>query len=264
MIIQDFSFVVGDTRTVNSTVGVNLSGSTVRWYLKNSVDDNDSTYVLMKDTVGGKITVTDAAAGKFTFELTAAETAALNPNFNYYHECKVIDSLFKVTTVFSGSVRGVNGYSSASYATVEYADVYFDSVLFPEPWTTTDAETKAKALRMASKKIDSLVLIGRRVSPDQGQEFPRSIYNSGSGCWVDESEVAECVKEATCEEALSLLRGGQNAGQRADLQRQGVKSFTLGKLSETYKDEVVQTSVMQSAAARNLLLRYTGGSRAIG
>ena len=150
-----------------------------------------------------------------------------------------------------------------SYVTIEDADAYFDDVLFPEPWTTSDEETKTKALIMASKKIDSLMLIGRRVESDQAQEFPRSIYNSGLGCWVDESEISQCVKDATCEEAIALLRGGTEAAKRAELQRQGVTSFSLGKLSESYSGTSTGNR-MQSPAAAQLLSRYTGGSRAIG
>ena len=150
-----------------------------------------------------------------------------------------------------------------SYISLGEADNYFDDQLYPEPWTTSDDATKEKSLVMATKKIDSLMLIGRRVESDQEQEFPRSIYNSGSSCWVDESEIAQCVKDATCEEALALLRGGVAANKRAELQRQGVSSFSLGKLSETYSGAYTGNK-LQSPAAAQLLSRYTGGSRAIG
>lgn len=150
-----------------------------------------------------------------------------------------------------------------SYISIGEADNYFDDQLFPEPWTTSDDATKEKALAMATRKIDSLVLIGRRVSPDQAQEFPRSIYNSGSWRWVDETEVADCVKDATCEEALSLLRNGIQAQKRAELQRMGVTSFSLGPLSETYSGASASGNKLLSVVAAQLLARYIGGSRTI-
>jgi len=40
------------------------------------------------------------------------------------------------------------------------------------------------------------------------------------------------VKEACCEEALAILESGNS--QRRKLQQEGVQSFTLGNMSETY------------------------------
>jgi hypothetical protein len=57
---------------------------------------------------------------------------------------------------------------------------------------------------------------------DQKLAFPR---------YPDE-EIPETVKEACCEEALALLERGNS--QRRKLQQEGVQSFTLGNMSETY------------------------------
>ena len=57
---------------------------------------------------------------------------------------------------------------------------------------------------------------------DQKLAFPR---------YPDE-EIPETVKEACCEIALALLERGNS--QRRKLQQEGVQSFTLGNLSETY------------------------------
>lgn len=277
MLIQDFSFIVGDTQPVNVTVNKNLSGCTIRWFLKNDLNDNDSTYILTKNTTSG-IVLTDAQNGKFTFTMSSAETSTLKADFPYYHEVKITDSLGLVTTVLSGTVTGSNGSVSLSYATVDYADAYFDNVLFPEPWTTTNATTKAKALKMATKKIDSLMLIGRKVNPNQPLEFPRSIYSHMNGycrinsipssrfippCWIDETEISQNVKEATCEEALSILKNGAQAQKRSELQRQGVTSFSLGSLSESYSSSYGNPNKLLSSTSAQLLARYLGGSRPI-
>ena len=165
-----------------------------------------------------------------------------------------------------------------SYISVSDADTYFDTILFPEPWTTTVTETKEKALKMATKKIDSLMLIGRKVEIDQPLEFPRSLYsdtasvygyqtgiinNTRYGGWVDETEVTQAVKEATCEEALALIRGGIQANKRAELQRQGVTSFGIGPLSESYSGASSSPNRIISGTAAQLMSRYVGGSRSI-
>ncbi len=46
------------------------------------------------------------------------------------------------------------------------------------------------------------------------------------------TQIPATVKEACCEEALALLERGNN--QRRKLQQEGVQSFSLGNMSETY------------------------------
>jgi len=65
-------------------------------------------------------------------------------------------------------------------------------------------------------------LRGRKTNPEQELAFPR----------YPDTEVPEAVKEACCEEALALLERGNS--QRRKLQQEGVQSFTLGNMSETY------------------------------
>ena len=63
---------------------------------------------------------------------------------------------------------------------------------------------------------------GRKTTDNQALAFPR----------YPDTEVPEAVKEACCEEALALLERGNN--QRRKLQQEGVQSFTLGNMSESY------------------------------
>ena len=111
---------------------------------------------------------------------------------------------------------------SGSYCTIEYADEYFNNRLHAESWGQADDETKEKALRQATKEIDRQLLKGRKATDTQELAFPR---------YPDE-EVPEAVKEACCEEALAILERGNS--QRRRLQQEGVQSFTLGNMSETY------------------------------
>ena len=109
-----------------------------------------------------------------------------------------------------------------SYCTIEYADEYFTNRLHAESWFEADDSTKEKALKQATKAIDRQPLRGRKTNPEQELAFPRH----------PDTEIPAAVKEACCEEALALLERGNS--QRRKLQQEGVQSFALGNMSETY------------------------------
>ena len=109
-----------------------------------------------------------------------------------------------------------------SYIDIEEADEYFAGRLHAESWSGADSETKEKALRQATKEIDRMPIRGRKTDISQSLAFPR----------YPDTEILEAVKEACCEEALALLERGNS--QRRKLQQEGVQSFSLGNMSETY------------------------------
>ena len=109
-----------------------------------------------------------------------------------------------------------------SYIDIEGANEYFKNRLHAESWGQADDETKEKALRQATKTMDRQPLRGRKVNSGQALAFPR----------YPDTEVPEAVKEACCEEALALLERGNS--QRRKLQQEGVQSFSLGNMSESY------------------------------
>lgn len=111
---------------------------------------------------------------------------------------------------------------SGSYCTIEYANGYFAGRLHSEAWEGATETDKEKALRQATKAIDRQPLKGRKTDAGQVLAFPR---------YPDE-EILETVKEACCEEALELLERGNS--QRRKLQQEGVQSFALGNMSETF------------------------------
>lgn len=109
-----------------------------------------------------------------------------------------------------------------SYIDIDEANEYFAGRLHAESWSGADSETKEKALKQATKEIDRQPLGGRKANSGQELAFPR----------YPDTEVPEAVKEACCEEALALLERGNS--QRRKLQQEGVQSFMLGNMSETY------------------------------
>ena len=109
-----------------------------------------------------------------------------------------------------------------SYCTIEYADEYFKKRLHAESWGETSEADKEKALKQATRAIDRQLLKGRKTNPEQELAFPRH----------PDTEIPAAVKEACCEEALAILESGNS--QRRKLQQEGVQSFSLGNMSETY------------------------------
>ena len=109
-----------------------------------------------------------------------------------------------------------------AYVTVEEATAYFASRLHSEAWTSAGDADKEKALTMATRAIDRTPVKGVKSSYDQANQFPR----------YPDTETPQAVKDACCEEALALLERGDS--QRRKMQLEGVQSFTLGNMSESY------------------------------
>lgn len=131
-------------------------------------------------------------------------------------------------------------------------------------WNALSDTDKEILLRKALKIVDSQPYTGFKVQTTQTLEFPRAIYTmipsdvyEPSGIWPEnwyvQSEVPDAVKYAQCEIALETASGTSN---RVKLQRQGVKSFSLGNLSETYSGA---SNSIVSHEAKELLKPYIGG-----
>ena len=108
------------------------------------------------------------------------------------------------------------------YVNLTEANEYFSDRLHADAWAEASDADKEKALAMATREIDQQPLKGRKTETSQTLAFPR----------YPDSEVPEAVKDACCEVALALLERGND--QRRKLQQEGVQSFTLGNMSETY------------------------------
>lgn len=142
-----------------------------------------------------------------------------------------------------------------SYIDVPDADLYFDNRLYSDAWINATSDDKAKALIMATQRIDRQPWKGIKVDSSQKLAFPRIMYSEDYKGWVSESEVSQNVKDACCEEALAILEIGNS--KRIKLQQQGVKSMTIDKVSETYKGNPMN---LLSQEARELLKPYFIGS----
>ena len=170
-----------------------------------------------------------------------------------------------------------------SYVDVEFADEYFSTSLTAEKWENTDEETKEKALIQATKRIDMQKFAGFTVSryfevidsynqpflqsrlgdlEDQKLAFPRVFEYRGRDLY--QKEVPTEVKEATCEEALALLKHLDNASKRDERIKQGLIRYRVGDAEEQYSEDLakrMQGKVeLLSDMAIQLLSKYLRGS----
>lgn len=144
-----------------------------------------------------------------------------------------------------------------SYVTLEEANSYLElNHITSDPaliaWQSMSDDDNEVLLRQAVNIINRQPLVGYVVDTNQVLAFPRYLYTSGPleddslnnvvtfyggvvsyvrGGLYKQLEVPKSVKDAQCEIALELALG---PNQRQELQRHGVKSFSVPGLSETY------------------------------
>ena len=161
--------------------------------------------------------------------------------------------------------------------TLAEAQAYFDTRLFTDGWDQTADADKAKALIMATRQIDTLLLQGRKNAEDQALAFPRSYQTpvpvvvgtrwvQVSGWWVEE-EVPDAVKAACCEQALFLV--GLTAYDRARQKghAMGVIGGSLGPANEYSAQAFVAQNRKKPVLcpdAKALMGHYIAGAVKIG
>lgn len=123
-----------------------------------------------------------------------------------------------------------------TYISVSDADTYFSKRYNGESWSNFTTGDKERLLTTATHKIDRLNLKGQKKIYTQTLAFPRVYtakgqYNHINGFNV--GTVPDNVKYAVCEEALAMA--DTELAKRKELQDQGVTSFSLGSLSESYQ-----------------------------
>lgn len=123
-----------------------------------------------------------------------------------------------------------------SYVTLAEAEEYIATHVLSSGeavlhWIGLDDSDKEILLRNACEAIDALPLVGRKLYCDQLLQFPRWPWFRSSS-----DPIPQRIKAAQIELALWASDTGALAESehRAGLQRQGVQSFSLGDLSESY------------------------------
>ena len=109
--------------------------------------------------------------------------------------------------------------SANSYASVADGDAYFEGHLYATAWTAATSGTKAAALVMATRLVDTQFQFnGYRANEDQALQWPRercpdpdrnavtsSLQSPVLSSFVPSDEVPKGVMEAVCEMARELL-----------------------------------------------------------
>lgn len=154
------------------------------------------------------------------------------------------------------------------YGTVEQADAYVKAHYASKSaervrWSALEDEDKTVYLAQAFDMIERLPFRGRKAVVGQENAFPRLPYQYGE----DNPSVPECVISAETELALYLsdTKTQESSQKRKELIRDGVKSFSLGDLSENYGDAPrgLQAATVSNAyscqACMQLLRPYLSG-----
>lgn len=155
-------------------------------------------------------------------------------------------------------------YISLADASTYVAANYISTDTEYTTWTALTDGNKEIYLKKATKKIDRQIIRGVKAVSTQALAFPRTIYSyAGQGIktentffisgYYTQSAVPQAVKDAQVEEALCMAMGESD---RRKLRREGVKSFSLGSLSESYSGK---PSDLISSNAKELLKPYLAG-----
>lgn len=137
-----------------------------------------------------------------------------------------------------------------TYITIEEVGTYAADNQFYQAFLALSTEEKESLIRKAAMKIDCLSFTGRKKDSSQSMAFPRDY----------QTDVPNEVKTAQALESLAYLDSEKL--KRQDLQNQGVKSVTLGQVSESYGDGIGKgsESVFNNPEIYLLLRKYIAGS----
>lgn len=162
-------------------------------------------------------------------------------------------------------VIGTDSYISQVDATAYMAGHYATTDAKHIAWDALTTDDKDAYLRRATQLIDRQPLVGLKYLTTQTLAFPRIIYSEyrdhspNEYAWgiefYNSSILPDDIKYAQVEIALSLCTG---TSSRTQLQREGVKQFSLGSLSETYGG-TSETKRIPSIEAKELLAPYLAG-----
>jgi hypothetical protein len=149
-----------------------------------------------------------------------------------------------------------------SYCSVAEGDAYHATHLWASKWTDSDPETKAIAVVMATRLLDTMVEWAEwSTTAEQALRWPRTGVIAADG-WdlIDEMEIPQELKNATAEFARQLIVADRTTDSLVDAM--GLRSFTAGPVSMSFKD-YVPPKVMPDAVMA-LLPSWWGHLRNVG
>ncbi len=150
---------------------------------------------------------------------------------------------------------GIDTYISLAEAETYISAYYQAGDATRQAWTALEDPEKEALLLQACETIDAQPIGGFKAETDQTLAFPRRPYQEAG-----ETAAPEKVKRAQVEIALySVSAEKAGADRRQALQAQGVQSFSVGEISETYGKGPGQSNTEMPAKAARLLRPYLAG-----
>lgn len=161
---------------------------------------------------------------------------------------------------------GTDTYISVADAATYINSYCVSSATKVTTWNSLTNSDKEVYLRQACTLIDRQPLAGYKAVSTQTLAFPRYLWSdyataysvepyNGPG-WYKQTAVPDDVKYAQVEIALSLADG---ISERQKLIREGVKSYSIGHLSETFTGKSQYTRI-NSSEAIDRLRKYMAGT----
>ena len=151
---------------------------------------------------------------------------------------------------------GTNSYITTTEADEYISSRYRSNNKDRKRWEELSESDKEILLVNACDELERLPWIGRRASRQQTLSFPRLPLQYGRS-----QEPPQAIKHAQAELALWLSDDTKqaNANQRQELQSQGVTSFGIGDLSESYTGNSTNPAPMLCSKVAGLIAPYING-----
>ena len=122
-----------------------------------------------------------------------------------------------------------------SYITVAEADAILVDYFDTESWDTQTTLNKEKALKMATRNIDTLSLQGKKYLLDQELEFPRNY-----AIFDEDGEIEAKVKIATAVESLKILDNRSNETM-SDIANLGITGRSIEGTAVSYSEKIIMS-----------------------
>jgi hypothetical protein len=168
-----------------------------------------------------------------------------------------------------------------SYASIEFANDYWDTSPYSATWDDASDDDKIRALITASRQLDTWFewkgaisdlnqgllwprtgVLRPGVARDQGTVSLQTDWGVPFGGMLDPDVVPVIIRQATCEYAGQLLVSNRMAD--SDIETQGINSVNAGPVSITFKSGVEAKPVPDAVMVMCSQLGYPRGKSGFG
>lgn len=139
------------------------------------------------------------------------------------------------------------GQNANSYLDITTADAIADGDFFLyDTWSQLDATTKERLLKTATKMIDMLPIKYEKANSEQALKFP--VNNDDDGF--------SSVQIACLYQAVYIYKHKDMLDNVIAVQNAGIKSRTLGKVSETYSYKSIANNPKIMPDVYKILMKF--------